>query len=78
MVQLESLSSVEAARRAWAQIQPRYPDILVTTNAKVEPAEVSGRTLYRLMVGPYATRDDADKVCNLLKSRGRDCFIVLP
>ena len=77
-VQLGSFSGMDAAKQGWSEIRPRYPDILVSPNAQVKQAVVNGKTYHRLMVGPYASRDDADIVCNLLKSRGRDCFIVLP
>lgn len=78
-VQLGSFRELEAAKAEWRRVRGRYPDILVSPSAHVKRADIPGKGLYqRLMVGPYATRADAETVCNLLRSRGQACFIFVP
>jgi cell division septation protein DedD len=42
----------------------------------VQKVAVSGGTMYRLRVGPMASRGEAYKLCGDLKASGTDCFVA--
>lgn len=44
--------------------------------AKVSEREQSGRTVYRVRMGPYAKRDDADRAKDRLESAGSETTLV--
>ena len=49
---------------------------LMGLNAKVSEREQSGRTMYRVRVGPYDRKEDADSVQERLATSGVEAALV--
>ena len=70
---LSSQKSRMDALKAFADLQQKYGDVLVSRTPDVQEADLSSRglgTMYRLVVGPPGSRDAASGVCNQLKTAG--------
>lgn len=75
VVQLGAPGSEEEARSTFASLQRRYPDELGGQRPLIRKADVGGREVYRLRVGPLSS-SEAGELCNKLKARGGQCFIA--
>jgi hypothetical protein len=74
-VQLAAPGSESEARAIFASLQRRFPDELGNQRPLIRKAEVNGREVFRLRVGPMS-REGAADLCNRLKGRGGQCFIA--
>lgn len=70
-LQLGAFSQPDNARRMWAQLSARYPDI-----ARRKPIFTANGRLTMLYAGAFATRADAVNLCNQLKNAGDSCLIL--
>lgn len=77
-VQLGSFLARKSADTAWATIQKEHPSLTKDMQSYINNAVVSGRSYYRLSVGPLATRTAADNMCLYFRTRGQSCFVVAP
>jgi cell division septation protein DedD len=78
-VQLVSVANEEAARQAWAKARASHADLFAGLSGAIVPAALADRgTVYRLQVGPLRGRDAASALCESLKARRADCFVVAP
>jgi cell division septation protein DedD len=73
-VQLGVRGSEQEARAAFAQYVAKYPELSGHAPA-IARAEVAGKTVYRVRVGNLS-REDANTLCNGLKSSGGQCFVA--
>ena len=77
-VQLMALRDESSVERAWTELHDRYKRLQGTTRLPTVPVEVAGKgRFYRLLVGPYATRADAQSLCSGLKRDGGECRVVI-
>ncbi len=77
LVQISSQRSVDQAQSSYADIQKRYPSVLGKLNPVIQEADLGTKGIYyRVRVGPWASRDDAIKVCESLKAAGGNCFVT--
>ncbi len=74
-VQVAVRPTEEEARQAYATLQDKYGSDLDGRGAKVTQAEVNGKTVHRVRVGPM-TKDDANALCSRLKTSGGSCFVA--
>ncbi len=75
-VQLFSARSRERALAAWTRLSAEEKDLLGSLTHRVVKARIPKRgVFYRLRVGPLADKAAARRLCDVLKSRGRDCFV---
>jgi hypothetical protein len=74
-VQLAAPGSESEARSVFASLQRRFPDELGGQRPQIRKAEVNGREVYRLRVGPMS-RESAADLCTRLKGRGGQCFLA--
>jgi cell division septation protein DedD len=74
-VQLAAPGSESEANSMFAFFQRKYPDDLGNQTALIRKAEVNGRSIYRLRVGPMS-HDDAISLCTRLKTAGGSCFVA--
>ena len=72
-VQLVS-SPVEADTRQTLERLKRRHGELAGMQARVETAQVGGRTVYRGVVAGFASRSDAQNFCRALTQRGQPCL----
>jgi cell division septation protein DedD len=73
-VQLAVSSSEAEAQTIFGRLQDKYADLSGQTPI-IRKAEVNGRTLYRVRVGPMS-RDDASSLCSKLQGQGGECFVA--
>jgi hypothetical protein len=76
-VQLSVTTTEETARAQAQALQRKYAGALGGRSAAVRTAEVNGKTLYRVRVGPMS-KDDANELCTKVKDAGGDkaCFVA--
>ncbi|CAN7186065.1 SPOR domain-containing protein [Phenylobacterium sp. LjRoot225] len=72
-IQVVSSSNPAEARQALANLQGRFTE-LQGMRARVEPAQVRGRAVYRGVISGFDSRDQARAFCETLKRGGRDCL----
>jgi cell division protein FtsN len=75
LVQVSSQTSEADAQRSFKSMQGKYPDLLGTREPTIKQAEVGGKTVYRAMVGPFASSGEANQFCSGLKTAGGQCFV---
>ena len=78
MIQLSSLRSEGAVRRAWSDLQRRHRDLLGGLSLNIQRAVPAGRkqAFYRMRAGPLSTQEAAKDLCSRLKARRLDCLVV--
>ena len=76
MVQISSQRTEDAARATYRDLQARYPNILGSYDVNIQRADVPDRgTFYRVRVGPFS-QNDAQRLCDDLRSAGGDCVLA--
>ncbi len=77
LVQVSSQRSMDQAQASYADIQQQYASVLGKLNPVIQEADLGTKGIYyRVRVGPWASRDDAIKVCEALKAAGGNCFVT--
>lgn len=72
--QLMSSSNKTAVEKAWPQILSKHKALLGNMPHEIVRANISGKgTFYRLRIGHFQTRDQANELCQKLKARKQDC-----
>lgn len=74
-VQLAAPGSEKEARDTFAGLQRKYAD-LAGYKPLIRKADVGERTIYRLRVGPFASREEATSFCVKLQASGGQCFVA--
>ncbi|MEM6745348.1 MAG: SPOR domain-containing protein, partial [Pseudomonadota bacterium] len=75
-VQLGAFNSEAIALDQWSRHRRRNGDLLSGFAHAVTTVQSGGRTLYRLRVGPVASRARAQELCAALEGRGDACIPV--
>ena len=76
MVQLVSNKSETETQSSFKVLQFKYPTVLGTRAALIRRVELGDRgTYYRAHVGPFANADQANVLCDRLKSAGGQCLV---
>ena len=77
-VQLMALRDEAALDGAWSHLRQRYQRLDGASRLPPMSIEVAGRgRFYRLLVGPYVLRADADALCDGLKHDGGECRVII-
>lgn len=71
-VQLGAFSQKGLAAEAWAGLKAAQPTVV----AGAEPIYAEAANMVRLQIGPFASRDDAKRLCARLQTVGRNCFVI--
>ncbi len=75
-VQVTSERSESRAQDAFRTLQTKYPDQLRGRQAMIRRADLGATGIhYRALVGPFASAQEAAKLCSGLKAAGGDCII---
>jgi hypothetical protein len=74
-VQIASERSESKAQASFRRLQTRYPNQLHDHQPVIRRADLGAGTYYRALVGPFASREMAMKLCSALKAAGGDCII---
>ena len=76
VVQLVSNKSEAEAQSSFKILQSKYPAVLGNRTALIRRVELGDRgTYYRAQVGPFANADQANVLCDKLKSAGGQCIV---
>ncbi|MEL7029152.1 MAG: SPOR domain-containing protein, partial [Pseudomonadota bacterium] len=76
VVQIASLKSEALAQDSWEKLKARFPSMMTSVGPNIEQADLGARGIYyRLRVGPFAEKSEADEFCRVLKARGQDCIV---
>lgn len=73
-VQVVSSAAEADARQKLASLRRRFGGALEGIEARVEPARVQGRAVYRGVFTGFASRREALAFCQTLKKAGEDCL----
>jgi len=75
VVQVASHKTPEEAQTAWSALRQQYAEIFGSRNADIRKVDLGDRgTFYRAMVGPM-NRDQANALCQNLKTQGAGCIV---
>ena len=76
VVQVSSQRSEADAQASYKALQQKYASLLGGHDPIIRRADLGDKgTFYRAQVGPFATIDEANQLCNSLKSAGGQCII---
>ena len=75
VVQVASHKTPDEAQTAWQNLRQQYASIFGSRNADIRKVNLGDRgTFYRAMVGPMS-RDQANALCQNLKTQGAGCIV---
>jgi hypothetical protein len=74
-VQLAVRPSDKEARAAFKELQTKFSGDLDGRSPLIKQADVNGKTVFRIRVGPLG-REEANALCTKLKSSGGQCFVA--
>jgi Flp pilus assembly protein TadD len=72
--QLAALDSEERARSEWQHLLGQIPDLLSGRTPTIMPADVHGRTFWRLRTGGFHTATEQSAFCSQVHGLGLDCW----
>ena len=75
-VQLVSTRSESAAESEWKRLSKKFNEIIASQPYHVSKTVVASGTFYRLRVGRFEKRDQAVALCDQLKEKKQECFVV--
>lgn len=73
-VQLAALPTEQAAKDEWSLLQRKMPD-LKARSPLITPADVNGKTWYRLRTGGFADPAAAKTFCDQARGKGLNCDV---
>lgn len=75
-IQLAAVRGEADARRAWQLFMADLGPVLADVEPIFERAETANGVFYRVQVGPFATQEAAEGLCEQLKQRNASCFVI--
>jgi hypothetical protein len=77
LVQISSQKTEADAQSSYRALQRKFPDALGSHTPVIKRADLGGEkgTVYRAMVGPFASRDEAKRFCTNYQSAGGQCYV---
>jgi hypothetical protein len=77
-VQLAAVREQDDVRRAWAGLVDRLGPLVAGHEPFYERAETANGVFYRIQLGPFASEQTADRLCDEVLRRNASCFVVVP
>lgn len=74
LVQIEATSSEASALSEWTRHSKAAADLFSGAERVIQQADVNGKTVYRLRVGSFASKEDATAFCTAFKAKGGNCY----
>lgn len=74
-VQIGAFSSQALAEKGWNDAARIAPGAMAGKGKHVEPVAKDGATLYRTAITGFASKDEANALCDKLKAAGKTCFV---
>lgn len=76
VVQLSAQKTPEEARASFRVMQSKYPSVLSDRQVLVKKKDLGAKGIYYgSQVGPFASRDEAVRLCENLKAAGGNCLV---
>ena len=75
-VQLVSTRSDSAAESEWKRLSKKFKEIIATQPHFISKTVVASGTFYRLRVGRFKKHEEAKALCDQLKVKKQECFVV--
>ncbi len=75
LVSVSSQQSEADAQNSYRMLQNKFPTQLGSRNPVIKKADLGSKVVYRAMVGPFASSDEAKQFCVDYKAAGGQCFI---
>jgi cell division septation protein DedD len=76
VVQLSAQKSESEAAQSFRAMQAKYPSVLSGRQPLIRKKDLGSKgTYYGAQVGPFASREQAVKLCEDLKSAGGSCLV---
>ena len=75
VVQIGAFSSQALADKEWSKAAAVAPGAMAGKGKRVTAFEKDGATLYRTAITGFASRDQAQSLCDRLQAAGGSCFV---
>jgi SPOR domain len=75
-IQLAAVRGEADARRAWNLFMSDLGPVLSAVEPIFERAETANGVFYRVQIGPFASQQTAESLCEQLKQRNASCFVI--
>ena len=75
-VQLVSTRSDGAAESEWKRLSKKFKEIIADQPHFISKSVVTNGTFYRLRVGKFKKYEEAKALCDQLKMKKQECFVV--
>jgi hypothetical protein len=75
LVSVSSQQSEADAQNSYRTLQGKFPSQLGSRSPVIKRAEIGEKVVYRAMVGPFGTSDEAKQFCVDYKAAGGQCFL---
>lgn len=75
-VQLAAVDNETAAQAYWQEVQTRLPGLFNGVEPLFDRGKVNKRIFFRIWIGEFDKRGEADDYCSRIKSEGHDCFVT--
>ena len=75
-IQLAAVRGEADARRAWDLFMVDLGPVLSEVEPIFERAETANGMFYRVQIGPFASQEAAESLCEELKQRNASCFVI--
>lgn len=74
LVQIAATGSEASAISEWTRYSKASAELFAGAERVVQQADVNGKTVYRLRVGSFASKEDAAAFCSAFKAKGGNCY----
>ena len=75
-IQLAAVRSEADAQRAWQLFMGDLGFMLADVEPIFERADTAHGVFYRVQIGPFASQEAAESLCEQLKRRNASCFVI--
>jgi SPOR domain len=75
LVSVSSQQSETDAQNSYRALQNKFPTQLGSRSPMIKRTELGDKVVYRAMVGPFGTADEAKQFCVDYKAAGGQCFV---
>lgn len=76
VVQIGSFRGADLASGGWEALNRKNSDLLANLRPDIQLADLGDKGIYyRLRIGPFATKAEAQALCTALKERRQDCLV---
>jgi cell division septation protein DedD len=76
MLQLASLNNIYNVNKTWSELKAQQPALLKDLPAYSQQVEVNGKKYYRLKVGQFTSKSQAQQVCRQLTQKKVSCLLA--